>query len=60
MSAVKGVRVPVEGLRIGDFLASDPTVYVTDLYTDPEGVWVEWSDGDEGYMTRPVRVIRDL
>lgn len=56
-----GVRTRPEKLRIGDFLADEPTVYVTAIYNDDvDGIWVEWSDGDEGYLTRPVRVLRDL
>lgn len=50
------LKRPAE-LVVGDFLASDPGVYVAEKWTDPEGVWIEWSDGDAGYMTRPVRVV---
>lgn len=56
---MKGVRVRPAGLRVGDFLVADPSVYVVEVYADVDGVWVEYSDGDCGYQVSPVRVLRE-
>ena len=52
--------VAPEKLEPGDVLASDPSVFVEAVYRDPEGVWVETSDGDVGYLSRPIRIVREV
>jgi hypothetical protein len=46
-------------LFVGDILANEPDVHCTDVYVDHEGVWVEWSDGAQGFQERPVKIIRN-
>jgi hypothetical protein len=50
-------KVKPRNLVPGDELASG--VYVTGVWHDPEGTWLETSDGDAGYVhdeERPFRV----
>lgn len=57
MSSVHVVRG--RNLRVGDTLATadyDGT-YVTELYQDLEGIWVAWSDGDEGYVSAETKFL---
>lgn len=35
------------------------TVWVTEVFTDADGIWVAYSDGDEGYQSARVRVERN-
>lgn len=51
MSSIHTVRG--SQLQIGDVLASEEFkgVEVVDVYYDWEGLWVEWSTGDGGYLS---------
>jgi hypothetical protein len=42
-------------LEVGMML-SDNSAEVTDVHTDDDGLWIEWSDGDCGYMSPSTRV----
>lgn len=54
------VLVQPAALWQGDFLADDSGVYVVEVWTDVDGTWVEWSDGECGYMSSAVRVYREV
>lgn len=43
---IRAVRT--RNLQLGDEL--DNGVYLVAKYSDPEGLWVDWSDGDCGYV----------
>jgi hypothetical protein len=42
-------------LMPGDFLP-DADVFVSEVHRDAEGVWIDWSDGDCGYVTESTMV----
>lgn len=44
--------VPMRELQIGDWLA-DGSVYVADKCNGDDGLWIEWSDGESGYISNP-------
>lgn len=54
------VRVAPKDLRPGDELADGSGVYVTEVWHDADGTWIEYSDGDCGYQSASVRVFRHV
>lgn len=49
-------RVRMRDLEVGDWLA-DGSVYVADAHSGDDGLWIEWSDGDAGYISNPDRKV---
>lgn len=43
------IRVKALDLRPGDYL-SDLETHVESVWNDPEGIWLETSDGEVGYV----------
>lgn len=45
-------------LRAGDECQfADGTDIVSEVYIDPEGIWVHWDSGDMGYVSGEFNVI---
>jgi hypothetical protein len=46
------MRIKWKAVEPGDYLTNQD-VLVTEVYNDPEGLWVETSDGECGYIMNP-------
>jgi hypothetical protein len=47
--------IPARELEAGMWL-SDGSAYVVEIHHDDDGLWIEWSDEDCGYMNPNTRV----
>lgn len=48
---------PADLQRGDELVGTEFNVYVLEKYIDDDGVWIEFSDGSEGYLDRPIKVI---
>jgi hypothetical protein len=52
--------LPPEKLLVGDMFVSDHSI-ITEVWHDPEGVWVDTDNFDSGYlMGKSYRIIREF
>lgn len=49
-------KVRIRNLEEGDFVIAF-NASVENIYTDPDGLWIDWSDGNCGYVLNPNRVV---
>jgi hypothetical protein len=47
-------KVAVETLKLGEEFPSG--IFVTNRWNDPEGVWLETSDGEAGYVDYGIKI----